>query len=61
MNYSGKRKHLHRFGAAVLLASVSSSVLAVNDAPLTEKWAPSVGPTGRATKTPDHKLRCSFD
>ena len=45
----GKRTSLHRFGAAMLMAAISSSVLAVNDAPLTEKWAPSVwGPDDMA-------------
>ena len=42
MSYREKHLVLHRFGAAVLLASVCASVSAVNDAPLTEKWAPSM-------------------
>jgi len=42
MNHGKKHVMLHRFGAAVLLASVCASASAVNDAPLTEKWAPSV-------------------
>ena len=35
-DYFGKRQHLHRFGAAVPLATLSSNANAVNDAPLTE-------------------------
>ena len=42
MNYGEKHLVLHRLGAAVLLASICASVSAVNDAPLTEKWASSV-------------------
>jgi len=58
----GKRTGLHRFGAAVLVAAMSSSVSAVNDAPLTEKWAPSVwGPDDMAESvnwtTPDTVMK----
>ena len=42
MNDFGKRKNVHRFGAALVLATLCSSSYAVNDQPLTENWAPSV-------------------
>ena len=42
MNHGEKHVTLHRFGAGVLLASICTSASAVNDAPLTENWAPSV-------------------
>ena len=40
-----KHENLRRFAAMVLLAAISSGAVghgAVNDQPLTEKWAPSV-------------------
>ena len=42
MKYSGKHENLHRFGAAIVLAMVCGASYGVNDAPLTENWAPSV-------------------
>lgn len=42
MNHSRNRIYPHRFGATVLLAALCGTAFAVNDAPLTEKWAPSV-------------------
>ncbi len=52
MNSGERHDNLHRFGAAVLLAAISSGAVghsAVNDQPLTEKWAPSVwGPEDMA-------------
>ncbi len=42
MKYAKKPLLPHRFGAVVLLASLSTSAFAVNDAPLTEQWAPTV-------------------
>ncbi len=52
MNSGDRHLNLHRFGTAVLLAAISSGAVgqsAVNDQPLTEKWAPSVwGPEDMA-------------
>jgi len=42
MKNSEKRQNLHRFGAAMKLAFVCSNSYGVNDAPITENWAPSV-------------------
>jgi len=52
MRNAERRVYLHHFAAAVLLAAISSGAVgqsAVNDQPLTEKWAPSVwGPEDMA-------------
>ena len=52
MNSGERHDNLHRFGAAVLLAAISSGAVghsAVNDQPLTEKWAPAAwGPDDKA-------------
>ena len=37
-----RHDNLRHCAAAVLLAAISSAAMAVNDEPLTEKWAPSV-------------------
>ena len=65
-----RHDNLHHCAAAVLLAAISSTAMAVNDQPLTEKWAPSVwGPDDMAGSvnwkmhelTPEGALHLPFD
>jgi hypothetical protein len=49
MKHFEKNVFLHRIGAVVVLTTLTAGVSAVNDAPLTEKWAPPVwGPEDKA-------------